>query len=195
MAESGEQTGDDVTVLIADDEPKVADLYAQYLESAFDVRTAYSGTEALELVDEEVAVILLDRQMPDKSGDVVLDELRESGYDCQVVMVTALEPSMDVVDMPFDDYVVKPASQDDLIEAVEAQLVRASYDTRFQEYLRLKSKIDVLREEMDPEELEDNDRFEMLTVLAESLYDDLRTMIEEHDSLDDDARPEELVKP
>jgi DNA-binding response OmpR family regulator len=195
MAESGAGTRDNVTVLVADDEPKVADLYAQYLDTAFDVQTAYSGTETLELVDEAVDVILLDRQMPDRSGDDVLDELREGGYDCQVVMVTALDPTMDVVDMPFDDYVVKPASKDDLIEVVETQLVRASYDTRFQEYLRLKSKIDVLREEMDPEELAESDRFEMLTVLAESLYDDLRTMIEEHDSLDENAGPEELVEP
>jgi DNA-binding response OmpR family regulator len=195
MTESGAGTRDNVTVLVADDEPKVADLYAQYLDTAFDVQTAYSGTETLELVDEAVDVILLDRQMPDRSGDDVLDELREGGYDCQVVMVTALDPTMDVVDMPFDDYVVKPASKDDLIEVVETQLVRASYDTRFQEYLRLKSKIDVLREEMDPEELAESDRFEMLTVLAESLYDDLRTMIEEHDSLDENAGPEELVEP
>ncbi len=194
MAESGERSGERTTVLVADDEPKVADLYAQYLDSEFDVRTAYSGSEALELADG-VDVVLLDRQMPDKSGDDVLNELRDSGNNCQVVMVTALEPTMDVVDMPFDDYVVKPAQKDDLIAVVEAQVVRATYDTRFREYLRLKSKIDVLREEMDSEELVESDRFEMLTVLAESLYDDLREMIEEHDSLDDDAGPEELVEP
>ncbi|WP_323190485.1 response regulator [Halostella sp. PRR32] len=194
MAESGERTGERTTVLVADDEPKVADLYAQYLDSEFDVRTAYNGSEALELADG-VDVVLLDRQMPDKSGDDVLNELRDSGNNCQVVMVTALEPTMDVVDMPFDDYVVKPAQKDDLIAVVEAQVVRATYDTRFREYLRLKSKIDVLREEMDSEELVESDRFEMLTVLAESLYDDLREMIEEHDSLDDDAGPEELVEP
>ncbi|WP_135534547.1 response regulator transcription factor [Halostella pelagica] len=194
MAESGERTGERTTVLVADDEPKVADLYAQYLDSEFDIRTAYSGSEALELADG-VDVVLLDRQMPDKSGDDVLNELRDSGNNCQVVMVTALEPTMDVVDMQFDDYVVKPAQKDDLIAVVEAQVVRATYDTRFREYLRLKSKIDVLREEMDSEELVESDRFEMLTVLAESLYDDLREMIEEHDSLDDDAGPEELVEP
>lgn len=192
MADSGERTGD-VTVLVADDEPKVTDLYAQYLDAEFDVRRAYSGNETVERVDDDVDVVLLDRQMPDKSGDDVLDELRERGHDCQVVMVTALEPTMDIVDMPFDDYVVKPAKKEELIDVVRRQCARATYDTQYQEYLRLKSKIDVLREELDDEELADNDRYEMLTVLAESLYDDLRAMMEEHDL--DETAPEELVEP
>ena len=192
MADSGEGDGDEGTVIVADDNEKVTDLYAGYLEPRYEVRRAYSGAETLERADDGVDVVLLDRQMPDLSGDDVLDELRERGHDLQVVMVTALEPTMDVVDMPFDDYVVKPATEEELREVVERQLVRASYDTRLNEYLRLKSKLDVLREEKSEAELEESDRFEMLTVLAQSLYDDIQEMLEEHD-LDADE-PEELVE-
>ncbi|ESS07881.1 MAG: response regulator containing CheY-like receiver, AAA-type ATPase, and DNA-binding domain protein [uncultured archaeon A07HN63] len=54
---------DTPTVLVVDDESDVADLYAYRLEDAFSVRTAYSGEEAIETVDETVDVILLDRRM------------------------------------------------------------------------------------------------------------------------------------
>ena len=193
MADSGEGDAAEGTVIVADDNEKVTDLYAGYLDPRYEVRRAYGGEETLERADGGVDVVLLDRQMPDLSGDDVLDELREREHSLQVVMVTALEPTMDVVDMPFDDYVVKPATEEELHEVVERQIVRANYDTRLNEYLRLTSKLDVLREEKSEEELEESDRFEMLTVLAQSLYDDIQEMLDEHDLNADE--PEELIEP
>ena len=193
MADSGEGDAVGGTVIVADDNEKVTDLYAGYLDPQYEVRRAYGGEETLERADGGVDVVLLDRRMPDLSGDDVLDELREREYSLQVVMVTALEPTMDIVDMPFDDYVVKPATEEELHEVVERQIVRATYDTRLNEYLRLTSKLDVLREEKSEEELEESDRFEMLTVLARSLYDDIQEMLDEHD-LDADE-PEGLIEP
>ncbi|PSQ28974.1 hypothetical protein BRD03_01450 [Halobacteriales archaeon QS_9_68_17] len=193
MADSGEGDAVGGTVIVADDNEKVTDLYAGYLDPQYEVRRAYGGEETLERADGSVDVVLLDRRMPDLSGDDVLDELREREYSLQVVMVTALEPTMDIVDMPFDDYVVKPATEEELHEVVERQIVRATYDTRLNEYLRLTSKLDVLREEKSEEELEESDRFEMLTVLARSLYDDIQEMLDEHD-LDADE-PEGLIEP
>lgn len=193
MADSGEGDAVGGTVIVADDNEKVTDLYAGYLDPQYEVRRAYSGEETLERADGSVDVVMLDRRMPDLSGDDVLDELREREYSLQVVMVTALEPTMDIVDMPFDDYVVKPATEEELHEVVERQIVRATYDTRLNEYLRLTSKLDVLREEKSEEELEESDRFEMLTVLARSLYDDIQEMLDEHD-LDADE-PEGLIEP
>jgi len=185
MVDGGTPAGGDATVVVADDEPKVADLYAKYLAPSYDVRRAYGGEEALSAVDEDVDVVLLDRQMPELSGDEVLERIREAGYGCQVVLVTALEPTMDAVDMAFDDYVVKPTDEAELNAVVERQLLRASYDAQVNEYLRLRSKIELLREERSEEELAESDRFEMLTVLADSLYDDLQTVVEDHEGLDD----------
>jgi len=191
MADSGDPAGDGATVVVADDEPKVTDLYAGYLEPRYDVRRAYDGEGALSAVDGSADVVLLDRQMPDMSGDEVLEAIREAGYGCQVVLVTALEPTMDAVDMPFDDYVVKPTDGDEINAVVERQLLRADYDSEVNEYLRLQSKIEVLREEKSESELAESDRFEMLTVLAESLYDDLQAAVDDHDAVRD---VEELVE-
>ena len=79
-----------------------------------DVRTAYGGEEALEKADEDVDLVFLDRQMPDMSGDDVLERVRERGLDCRVVMVTAVDPDFDIVEMPFDDYLTKPVMRDDV---------------------------------------------------------------------------------
>ncbi|TKX52052.1 response regulator, partial [Halorubrum sp. SS7] len=58
-------------VLVVEDEPDLADLYAAWLGDEYRVRTAYGGREALDQLDEtddEVDAILLDRRMPGLSG-------------------------------------------------------------------------------------------------------------------------------
>jgi len=102
-------------VLVVEDEPDLADLYAAWLGDEYRVRTAYGGQEALDELDEaddEVDAILLDRRMPGLSGDEVLAAVRERGIDCRVAMVTAVEPDFDILKMGFDDYLVKPVTSD-----------------------------------------------------------------------------------
>ena len=50
------------TVVIADDEPTVTDMYARQLRDRYAVRRAYSGEEALSALDEAVDAALLDRR-------------------------------------------------------------------------------------------------------------------------------------
>lgn len=128
------------TVLVVDDEEDVATLYSLFLAEKYDVRTATSGEEALDVVDEDVDVALLDRRMPGMSGDEVLRALRERELDCRVAMLTAVEPDGDIVDMPFDDYRVKPADRSELLGLVDTLLERAAYDQQSQEFFTLASK-------------------------------------------------------
>ncbi len=89
------------------------------VRGSYDVRRAYEGHEALELLDGEVNIVLLDRRMPGLSGDEVLSELRRRELHSRVVMVTAVKPDFDIIDMGFDDYLVKPVSKDDLFTTVQ----------------------------------------------------------------------------
>ena len=130
----------DATVLAVDDEPDLAELYRVYLDSAYDVRVATGGDEAIDLMDDEVDVVLLDRRMPDMSGHEVLNEIRGEGYDARVAMLTAVEPDVDIVEMPFDDYKTKPVTKEDLLTLVEVLLHRAAFDERSQEFFALASK-------------------------------------------------------
>ncbi|MCF2239981.1 response regulator, partial [Halobacterium salinarum] len=118
----------DTTVLVVDDERGLADLYTIWLEDDYNVKTAYSGTEAIDAIDPTIDVALLDRQMPDVSGDDVLDELRERGIECRVAMVTAVEPELDIIGLGFDDYLQKPVDRDTLLETVGRLQRRSTYD-------------------------------------------------------------------
>ena len=161
-------------VLVVEDEPDLADLYAAWLGDEYRVRTAYGGHEALDQLDEvddEVDAILLDRRMPGLSGDEVLTAVRERGIDCRVAMVTAVEPDFDILEMGFDDYLVKPVTSDTLRETVEGLLRRGEYDSEVQELFSLTSKKAMLESEKSATDLADNDEYQRLTERIDELRD------------------------
>ncbi len=145
-------------VLMVDDEKKVADAYALRLEGVADVTVAYDGREALETVAEgrPPDVVLLDRHMPGLSGDEVLERLREREVDTRVIMVTAIDPGLGILDMPFDDYLSKPVEREDIRAAVDQQCQVLAYEL-LGEYFRLESTRAVLEAEISPERTDEND--------------------------------------
>jgi DNA-binding response OmpR family regulator len=163
----------ETTILIVDDESAVTDVYAAHLEAEYDVRTAYGGSEALEKLDETIDAVLLDRRMPGMSGDEVLAHIREEEYDVRVAMVTAVDPDFDILDMGFDDYVVKPVSRDELYETVDRLLTYSDYDDAFQEYFSLVSKRAALETSKSQSALETNEEYQDLDERIEALETDL----------------------
>lgn len=172
------------TILIVDDEKDVTDLFKIWLTESYDVRTAYDGEQALETLDKSVDLVLLDRRMPGLAGDTVLEEIRERGLDCRVVMVTAVKPDFDVVEMQFDDYLVKPVSKDDLYDVIEGVLKRVEYDQELQSFFALASKKAVLENEKDSQTLADSDEYQaLIEELSErrAAVDDMRSELFDHD--------------
>lgn len=172
------------TILVVDDEQDVTDLFEIWLTESYDVRTAYDGEQALETLDESIDLVLLDRRMPGLAGDTVLEEIRDRGLDCRVVMVTAVKPDFDVVDMAFDDYLVKPVSKDDLYDVIESVLNRVEYDQQLQQFFALASKKAILESEMDSQTLADSEEYQTLTAeLARrrAEVDDMRSDLLDHD--------------
>ncbi|QCJ48027.1 response regulator [Haloprofundus sp. MHR1] len=151
----------DHTVLVVDDDPDIAHGHAERLRDRYRVLTATSGAEALELADDADAV-LLDRRMPGMSGDEVLSALHERENPPQVAMVTAVDPTTDVAEMPFDEYLVKPVRRDDLFAVVESLLVRATYDSQLQEFFAVASKVALLETEHSARQLESDSNYELL---------------------------------
>ena len=173
------------TVLVVDDEQQVADAYALRLQMEYDdVQKAYGGEEALSAVDETVDVVLLDRRMPDYSGGEVLEKMRERGLDCSVIMVTAVDPDFDIVDMPFDDYLCKPVEKEALFEAIEQQLAEQEYDEGLQDYFSVVSKIGVLEAQKPAYELEDNEEYQELKSRADELREDLDETVQDFDDVE-----------
>jgi DNA-binding response OmpR family regulator len=143
-------------VLVVDDDPQVAGLYAEWLADDYRVTTADGGEAALDAIEEldRVDAVLLDRRMPDLAGDLVLVLLRDRGIDCPVAMVTAVEPDVDVVSLGFDDYLTKPAERAELRETVDVLVSLDSVDDLTRELSRLRVKRNVLRVELSPREEE-----------------------------------------
>lgn len=172
------------TILVVDDEEDVTDLYATWLEDVYDVRSAYEGQAALDVLDESVDVVLLDRRMPGLSGDEVLSQIRDEELSTRVVMVTAVKPDFDILGMGFDDYLVKPVSKDDLHETIEGMLSRVDYDAQLQEYFALVSKKAVLEAEKDAEELAASEEYQSLIEEVGDLrteVDDTRASLTDHE--------------
>ncbi|MES3518264.1 MAG: response regulator [Natronomonas sp.] len=163
----------DWSVLIVDDDPQIVSLYAEWLDD-YDVRTAQSGTEAIEAIDETVDVALVDRRMPNRSGASVVSEIRDRHDGCRIGMVTGVEPTTDIIEMGFDEYLVKPVSRTELIECVETLLSRSAYGEQLQELYALISKRAALEEEgvgsPDPTETE---AYEALTQRIEAMREEV----------------------
>ena len=146
-------------VAVVDDEPELADLFTAWLDGEYDVRTAYGGTAALDVIDDDVDVALVDRLMPDTSGDDLVVALTDRDWDGQVAMVTAVEPDFDIVELGFDDYLVKPVYRDQLESTIERLLERATYDDRVQELFALVTKRSTLEARKSETELADSEEY------------------------------------
>jgi DNA-binding response OmpR family regulator len=150
------------TVLIVEDEKPLADLYAEILDADYDVVTAHSGTEALEVVDESVDAVLLDRKIPGPSGGEVLERLRNRGYDRPVAMITAVRPDWDIVEMGFDDYLRKPVDTEDLRDATERLEALGAIGPETRDYIRQVITQSSLEGEKDASKLASSEKFEEL---------------------------------
>jgi DNA-binding response OmpR family regulator len=155
------------TVLIVDDETPLADLYAAWLEDDYEVRTAYGGEEALVRIDEKVDVVLLDRLMSGISGEAVLAEIRRQGWGCQVALMTAVDPDLEIIDLEFDDYVVKPFDKDDLTEVVETLRKRTTLGDRIVRFCALRTKQAILEREVSENRRESSDEYAELRAEVE----------------------------
>jgi DNA-binding response OmpR family regulator len=160
-----ELRADEPSVLMIDDEKRVADAYALRLKGVADVTVAYGGEAALDAVEATETppdVALIDRHMPGVSGDEVLGKLRDANLMTRAVMVTAVDPDMAVLDLPFDDYLCKPVEREDLRAVVDQQCRVLAYEL-LGEYFAVESKVAVIESELGPERLADHDEFAALT--------------------------------
>ncbi|MFB6254487.1 MAG: response regulator transcription factor [Halobacteriaceae archaeon] len=172
------------TVVVVEDEAGLADLYAEWLRDEYSVVTAMTVDEATDVIDEETDIVLLDRRLPDGSGDEVLNAIRERGYECRVAMVTAVDPDFDVIKMGFDEYLLKPIDKEELQETVATLLKRREYDDRIQRYASLLAKQASLTSTKSEIELANSDEYAELQEEIADLQQDISEQMDEFDNED-----------
>jgi|SRR5579871_1125880 len=115
-------------VLTIDDEPDVLDVLKACLESeGFRVLTANGAREGLDMYEkrrQEIGLVLLDYVMPDMTGDLVFDCLRQIDPEVRVILLTASEDHVarHMFEAGLRGYIQKPFYLDDLLQRVREEL-------------------------------------------------------------------------
>jgi DNA-binding response OmpR family regulator len=118
-----------ITILIADDDPEIADLIALHLEQeGYRAIRAADGQAAVEAVrSQPVDMVILDIMMPKLDGHEVTRRLRER-YRMPIMFVSAKTTDLDKITglvLGADDYMTKPFNPMELVARVKAQLRRS----------------------------------------------------------------------
>ncbi len=98
------------SVLAVDDEPDVTQLISRVLQRVgYDVRTAASAEEALELIDERPAdLLIVDKNLPRMHGFELVRQLRARFPNLPVIIITAAPEPFAPLHERIDGYLAKP---------------------------------------------------------------------------------------
>lgn len=159
--------GDGLTVLIADDDAACRDLFEQWLAGTHEVLTAPDGETALDRLSGAVDVVLLDREMPGKHGTAVAEAIAAGEHDTHVVMVSSKRVDTDLVSVPIDGYVRKPATAADLRRVVGEVRTRREYEAAIDEFFSLTARLAAIEADNDPAALAADERYRRLRWLVD----------------------------
>ncbi|WP_312651846.1 response regulator transcription factor [Aminipila sp.] len=117
-------------VLIVEDDTNTRKLMKAVLSTnGYMTFTASDGLEALGILDtEHIDLIILDVMMPNMDGYELTEELRASGYQLPILMVTAKQMPADKKKgfiVGTDDYMTKPVDEEEMLLRIKALLRRA----------------------------------------------------------------------
>jgi DNA-binding response OmpR family regulator len=129
--------GNGTTVAVIDDNRDYRQLYKLWLPEEYDVVEAADGLEALQRIDDAVDAVVLDRQMPKLDGAAVASKLQDRSVTPGLVMISSAKPDVDILDIPVDTYLRKPADQETLLSALSTVQDRCEYDTERRDLLAL----------------------------------------------------------
>lgn len=117
-------------VLVCEDDRNIRKLISEYLfQDGYTVFESSNGEEALEaLCENHIDLLITDIMMPEMDGFELVSEVRKSGTEIPVLIITA-KASMEDKKTGFgcgaDDYMVKPIDMEEMLLRVSALLRRA----------------------------------------------------------------------
>ena len=111
-------------ILIVEDDDTIHELIKELLEKEhYIVKNAYSGTEALTIIqNENIDLILLDLMLPGITGEEIIKKVNNS---IPIIVISAKISSEDKVKVLIDganDYITKPFDKKELLARIQVQL-------------------------------------------------------------------------
>ena len=124
-------------ILIVEDEEDILELLEYSLQKeGFETIGFLNVDNNLKKVlqEEDISLILMDRNLPGSEGTTFINEIKKEGYDNPVIYVTAKDKDEDVIDgfeAHADDYITKPFNLKELNARVKAVIKRTSKQIDF----------------------------------------------------------------
>ncbi|QXX86714.1 response regulator transcription factor [Acinetobacter lwoffii] len=114
-------------ILLAEDDQSQADSIQTWLEmDGYVIDRVERGDHVILAIEQhQYDCILLDRGLPNATGDEILKSLRSQQQDTPVIFITAkdsIDDRVEGLDLGANDYLVKPFSLEELSARVRAQL-------------------------------------------------------------------------
>lgn len=119
-------------ILVVDDEPVVCASYQRILaDDGYDVRSVFSGKEALDRVDKECFdLAILDLRIPAPGGLTLLRHLKKASPGTEVIVITGyptIENAKESIRLGAFDFVPKPFDPDTVRRRVNEALTSARW--------------------------------------------------------------------
>ncbi len=156
-------------ILIVDDEKSNLDILRRLFRRKYQVLSAESGEDALDILAEhEVALILSDQRMPGITGAVLLERAMQTHPDAIRMILSGFTDTEDLIESINSGqvyrYVVKPWDSNDLQQTVDRSI--ETYELTI-ENRRLLSELQILNASLEQ-------KIQERTVELQTAYDDLK---------------------
>ena len=158
---------DSGVVLLVEDNPERATTYGRWL-SDYEVRRAESTAGALDALDSTVDVVVIERELPDGSGDDLLAEIHEREEAYQLLLLAEDDPGFESIELGFDAYLSRPLERGDLLETVEQLFGRLDLGGEMREFYSLQARRGALEAAFSQAELDDSVAYRTLVDRIES---------------------------
>lgn len=113
------------TILIIEDDTEINNMLQILLRNnGYNTLSAYSGTEGILVHGEKTDLILLDLMLPGRSGEDIINDLKQK-HNVPIIVMSAIHDinkKVDLFDLGADDYVTKPFHNDELLARISARL-------------------------------------------------------------------------
>lgn len=122
------------TILIVEDEEDILELleYTLAKEGYETIGFLNISDKIIQVLDEEdIALILMDRNLPGQEGSHFIETMKSKGYDQPVIYLTAKDKEEDILEgftRHADDYITKPFNLKEMCARVKAVIKRTSQD-------------------------------------------------------------------
>ena len=121
----------DATIVIVEDEEDLLELLEYNLSKEGFETIGFLNTKTVAqiLEEEEIDLLIMDRNLPGVEGSEFVKELREDGFDIPVIFLSAKDSDENIEEgflRGGDDYITKPFNMKELILRVRSILKRTS---------------------------------------------------------------------